>query len=111
MVSGFDDAEVGAIAGQVRVRNRENLVTSLQALEYLLANGSPGEISLPLILGSLIGNFLLQYLVAVFYLRFHREDPRLLRLLPFYGFYCNYFLNFAWFISAFDELRQKRMKW
>lgn len=32
--------EAGGVAGQVRVRNRINLLTSLQALEYLNCNGS-----------------------------------------------------------------------
>jgi cellulose synthase/poly-beta-1,6-N-acetylglucosamine synthase-like glycosyltransferase len=37
----FQDATVGAAAGQVRVRNRSSTLTRLQALEYTLMNGVP----------------------------------------------------------------------
>lgn len=37
----FQDPQVGAAAGQVRVRNRGSLITRLQALEYALMNGIP----------------------------------------------------------------------
>lgn len=40
MAPHFSDREVGAVSGQVQVRNQINLVTRLQALEYLVANGS-----------------------------------------------------------------------
>lgn len=40
MVPHFDNADVGAVSGQVQVRNQVNLVTRLQALEYLVTNGS-----------------------------------------------------------------------
>jgi cellulose synthase/poly-beta-1,6-N-acetylglucosamine synthase-like glycosyltransferase len=40
LVGRLDDPRVGAVAGQIRVRNRDNLVTRLQALEYVLANGT-----------------------------------------------------------------------
>ena len=33
------DPEIVGVAGQVTVRNRSNLLTRLQALEYVLANG------------------------------------------------------------------------
>ncbi len=35
----MSDAEVVAVAGQVRVRNRVNLITRIQGLEYVLSNG------------------------------------------------------------------------
>ena len=41
LVVAFQDPDVGAVAGQVRVRNRGLLVTRLQALEYALMNGMP----------------------------------------------------------------------
>jgi poly-beta-1,6-N-acetyl-D-glucosamine synthase len=37
----FHDPTVGAAAGQVRVRNRDSMLTRLQALEYALMNGIP----------------------------------------------------------------------
>jgi len=40
MVGPLADPAVVAVAGQVRVRNRRNLTTRLQALEYLLGNGA-----------------------------------------------------------------------
>lgn len=40
MVPHFADPSVGAVSGQVQVRNQVNLLTRLQALEYLVANGS-----------------------------------------------------------------------
>lgn len=40
MVPHFDRPEIAAVSGQVRVRNQINLVTRLQALEYLISNGS-----------------------------------------------------------------------
>jgi len=36
----FNKPRIWGVAGQVRVRNRRNLITRLQALEYLLGNGS-----------------------------------------------------------------------
>jgi cellulose synthase/poly-beta-1,6-N-acetylglucosamine synthase-like glycosyltransferase len=33
------DPQVAAVAGQIRVRNRHNLLTRLQAMEYLMGNG------------------------------------------------------------------------
>ncbi len=30
---------VAAVAGQIRVRNRHNVLTRLQAMEYLMGNG------------------------------------------------------------------------
>ena len=39
LVSRLRDPGVTAVAGQVRVRNRENLITRLQGLEYVQANG------------------------------------------------------------------------
>src|SRR5262245_17456178 len=41
LVPHFQDRHVGAVAGQVRVRNRGTLVSKLQALEYALMNGMP----------------------------------------------------------------------
>ena len=41
LASLFQDSEVGAAAGQVRVRNRDRVLTRLQALEYALMNGIP----------------------------------------------------------------------
>jgi poly-beta-1,6-N-acetyl-D-glucosamine synthase len=41
LVPLFEDPRVGAVAGQVRVRNRGTLVSKLQALEYALMNGMP----------------------------------------------------------------------
>ncbi|MHC4831137.1 MAG: glycosyltransferase family 2 protein [Planctomycetota bacterium] len=38
LVSRLEDPRVGAVAGQIRVRNRKNTLTWLQALEYLTAN-------------------------------------------------------------------------
>jgi biofilm PGA synthesis N-glycosyltransferase PgaC len=40
LVARMADPQVGAVAGQIRVRNRVNLLTRLQALEYLIANGA-----------------------------------------------------------------------
>ncbi|MDX2159208.1 MAG: glycosyltransferase [Hyphomicrobiaceae bacterium] len=40
MVPHFSDPEVAAVSGQVQIRNQHNLVTRLQALEYVVANGS-----------------------------------------------------------------------
>jgi cellulose synthase/poly-beta-1,6-N-acetylglucosamine synthase-like glycosyltransferase len=37
----FQNPEIGAAAGQVRVRNRDSILTRLQALEYALMNGIP----------------------------------------------------------------------
>ena len=39
LVARMNDPSVAAVAGQVRVRNRVNLVTRLQGLEYIIANG------------------------------------------------------------------------
>ena len=39
MVPHLADPEVSGVAGQVRVRNRCEILTKLQALEYMLANG------------------------------------------------------------------------
>jgi poly-beta-1,6-N-acetyl-D-glucosamine synthase len=36
----FDDPTVGGVSGQITVRNRANLITWLQAFEYVAANGS-----------------------------------------------------------------------
>jgi cellulose synthase/poly-beta-1,6-N-acetylglucosamine synthase-like glycosyltransferase len=40
MVPHFSDPNVCAVSGQVQIRNQVNLLTGLQALEYLVANGS-----------------------------------------------------------------------
>jgi len=40
MVARTADPTVLAVSGQIRVRNRVNLLTRLQALEYLMGNGS-----------------------------------------------------------------------
>nr|WP_239058447.1 bifunctional polysaccharide deacetylase/glycosyltransferase family 2 protein [Aliiroseovarius sp. PrR006] len=37
LVKHFNDAEVGAVAGNVKVGNRRNLITRLQAIEYISA--------------------------------------------------------------------------
>lgn len=39
MVVHMADPLVAAVAGQIRVRNRHNLLTRLQAIEYLMGNG------------------------------------------------------------------------
>jgi cellulose synthase/poly-beta-1,6-N-acetylglucosamine synthase-like glycosyltransferase len=39
LVPAFDDPKVAACSGQVRVRNRVNLLTRLQAMEYFTGNG------------------------------------------------------------------------
>lgn len=39
MVVHMADPEIAAVAGQIRVRNRENVLTRLQAMEYLMGNG------------------------------------------------------------------------
>ena len=39
MVARMADPAVGGVAGQVRVRNRVNILTRLQGLEYVIANG------------------------------------------------------------------------
>jgi len=39
MVRHMADPDVAAVAGQIRVRNRVNLLTRLQAAEYLMGNG------------------------------------------------------------------------
>ncbi|MDP6460959.1 MAG: glycosyltransferase family 2 protein [Gemmatimonadota bacterium] len=41
LIRPFANPRIGAVAGQVRVRNRQNLITRLQALEYTLMNGMP----------------------------------------------------------------------
>ncbi len=40
LVRRLDDPRVGAVSGQIRVRNRDRLLTRLQALEYVMANGA-----------------------------------------------------------------------
>ncbi|HUF19203.1 MAG TPA: glycosyltransferase [Burkholderiales bacterium] len=40
MVARMADPAVSAVAGQVRVRNRVNLITRVQGLEYLMGNGA-----------------------------------------------------------------------
>lgn len=40
LVARLVDAKVAAVSGQVSVRNRNNLLTYLQSLEYLMANGA-----------------------------------------------------------------------
>ena len=40
LVARMGDPRVAAVAGQMRVRNRVNPITFLQALEYMLANGA-----------------------------------------------------------------------
>ncbi len=39
MVLHLADPQIAAVAGQIRVRNRHNLLTRLQAIEYLMGNG------------------------------------------------------------------------
>lgn len=39
MLVHMADPEIAAVAGQIRVRNRNNLLTRLQAMEYLMGNG------------------------------------------------------------------------
>ncbi|MDD4270625.1 MAG: glycosyltransferase family 2 protein [Pirellulaceae bacterium] len=39
MVVHMADPQVAAVAGQIRVRNRHNVLTRLQAMEYLMGNG------------------------------------------------------------------------
>jgi cellulose synthase/poly-beta-1,6-N-acetylglucosamine synthase-like glycosyltransferase len=39
MVVHMADPEIAAVAGQIRVRNRTNVLTRLQAMEYLMGNG------------------------------------------------------------------------
>ena len=39
MVVHMANPEIAAVAGQIRVRNRGNLLTRLQAMEYLMGNG------------------------------------------------------------------------
>ena len=41
LVSRIQEPNIGAVAGQVRVRNRKGFIPSLQALEYSLMNGMP----------------------------------------------------------------------
>ncbi|MFH1922329.1 MAG: glycosyltransferase [Planctomycetota bacterium] len=40
LVARMADPGIAAIAGQMRVRNRKSLITRLQGLEYLMANGA-----------------------------------------------------------------------
>ena len=40
MVNRLTDPKVAAVAGQVRVRNRDRVITRLQALEYQMGNGA-----------------------------------------------------------------------
>lgn len=40
LVARLADPRVAAVSGQIRVRNRVNLLTRLQALEYVMANGT-----------------------------------------------------------------------
>ncbi len=40
LVARLADPVVSAVSGQIRVRNRVNLLTRLQALEYIMANGA-----------------------------------------------------------------------
>jgi poly-beta-1,6-N-acetyl-D-glucosamine synthase len=40
MVNRLADPKVAAVAGQVRVRNRDRVITQLQALEYQMGNGA-----------------------------------------------------------------------
>ena len=39
MVVHLADPQIVAVAGQIRVRNRQSLLTRLQAIEYLMGNG------------------------------------------------------------------------
>lgn len=39
MVVHLADPQIAAVAGQIRVRNRQTLLTRLQAMEYLMGNG------------------------------------------------------------------------
>lgn len=39
MIVHMTDPQVAAVAGQIRVRNRHNVLTRLQAMEYLMGNG------------------------------------------------------------------------
>jgi poly-beta-1,6-N-acetyl-D-glucosamine synthase len=40
MAARMEDPRVAVVAGQVRVRNRHNLITQLQSLEYQMGNGA-----------------------------------------------------------------------
>ena len=61
LVARMVDPRVAAMAGQMRVRNRDRLITRLQGLEYLMANGavrsSQGMFGTVLIVPGPIGMF------------------------------------------------------
>jgi cellulose synthase/poly-beta-1,6-N-acetylglucosamine synthase-like glycosyltransferase len=79
MVRHLVDPNVAAVAGQIRVRNRMNLLTQLQAAEYLLGNGCARmAMSLTgtvLIVAGPLGLFRRCVLEEV-YLRFGQISPR-----------------------------------
>jgi cellulose synthase/poly-beta-1,6-N-acetylglucosamine synthase-like glycosyltransferase len=72
------DPAVSAVSGQVRVRNRINLLTRLQAMEYIIANGlirlAQSLTRTVLVIPGPIGLFRRSGLEQVFH-RFGRETP------------------------------------
>jgi hypothetical protein len=81
------------------------------AVAFTLALQSAVQRPLWTILGWTAAFLLLQWIVGLFFASVHRDRPGTLKLLPLYGFYCTWFLNFAWIISALDEARNRRMNW
>ena len=78
MVARLTDPTVSAVSGQVRVRNRINLLTRLQAMEYVIANGlirlAQSLTGTVLVVPGPIGLFRRDVLEQVFH-RFGRETP------------------------------------
>jgi cellulose synthase/poly-beta-1,6-N-acetylglucosamine synthase-like glycosyltransferase len=78
LVARLADPAVSAVSGQVRVRNRVNLLTKLQAMEYIIANGlirlAQSLSGTVLVIPGPIGLFRRDVLEQVFH-RFGRETP------------------------------------
>lgn len=54
---------------------------------------------------------IVQLTAAAWFVSLHNDRMELLRVLPAYSFYTAFLISSAWFISAFDELRGKSMRW
>jgi biofilm PGA synthesis N-glycosyltransferase PgaC len=80
LVAHMADPNTSGVAGQIRVRNRINLLTRLQALEYLMANGvmrmAQSRSGTVLVVPGPIGLFRRSVLEEV-YIRFGQRDEAL----------------------------------
>ncbi len=80
LVRHMEDESVGAVAGQIRVRNRTTLVGYLQAFEYVLSNGAlrmaQGATGTVMIVPGPIGLFRRRALRAVERAQARSDDPQ-----------------------------------